>query len=131
MKKSQDNLFKVASKFQKKYAQAQSLQQIIQNAASSGAKSVNGIMDFPAQLRKDQASLAINITVDTAMTGGYNIDVSPPTVDPPQFAQNYAALPEQIKKYLEMHIKTFPQIPTGTTTLNFSSESPGNGIAQQ
>jgi hypothetical protein len=131
MKKSQDILFKVASKFQKKYAQSQSLQQIIENAAGYGEKSANGIMNFPAQLKKEQADLTLNVTVNTGMMGGFNVVVDPPTVDPPQYAQNYAALPAQVKKYLERHIKDFPQIPIGTTTLRYSGKDPGDGIATQ
>jgi hypothetical protein len=131
MKKSEVYLFKLASKFQNKYAQSQTLQEIIGNAAGYGEKSANGIMNFPAQLKKDQADLSINITVDTAMLGGYNVTVDPPTVDPPQYAQNYARLPDQIKNYLNRHISNFPQVPIGTTTLRFSGKTSEPGIAAQ
>jgi len=129
MKKSQALLLKLANKFQNKYAQSQNLQEIIQNAASYGESSANGIMNFPSQLKKDQADLNINVTITEATLGGLNVDVSAPSVEPPQFAGNYAKLPAQIKKYLEKHISSFPQVPQGTTTLSFTGRDPGSGIA--
>ena len=132
MKKSQALLLKLAHKFQDKYAQdGQTLQQIIENAAGYGEKSANGIMNFPAQLKADQADLSINVTKSSAMMGGFNIEVSPPTVDPAQFAPKYARLPEQIKKYLEKHISNFPQVPEGTSTLTYSGKSSEPGVAQK
>jgi hypothetical protein len=130
MKNSQDRLFKLAAKFQRKYAQGQSLKEIIQNAASYGESSQNGIMNFPAQLKKDQADMNINVTVSSGMMGGTNVEVSQPSVDPPQFASNYARLPQQIQKYLDRYIKDFPQITPGTHTLEFTGRSPSDsGIA--
>lgn len=129
MKKSQALLLKLANKFQDKYAQSQDLQQIIENAAGYGEKSVNGIMNFPAQLKADQADLSINVTISGGMLGGLNVEVSQPTLNPPQVAANYARLPEQIKKYLEKHISNFPQVPQGTTTLSYSGRSAAPGIA--
>jgi hypothetical protein len=123
------HLIRVAKSFANKYAQSQSLQQIIENAAGYGEKSPNGIMNFPAQLKKDQADLSILVTVDTGMMGGFNVVVYPPTVDPPQYAQNYAVLPAQIKKYLERHIKDFPQVPMGISTLRYSGKNVESGIA--
>jgi|SRR6185369_6827583 len=132
MKKSQALLLKLAAKFQDKYAQdGQTLQQIIENAASYGEKSANGIMNFPAQLKADQADLSINVTKSTGMMGGFNVEVSQPIVEPAQHAPKYARLPEQIKKYLDKHISSFPQIPEGTSTLNYSGKTPEPGIAQQ
>jgi len=129
MKKSQALLIKLANKFQNKYAQGQTLQQIIENAASYGESSPNGIMNFPAQLKKDQADLSITITISAGMMGGKNIEVSLPTVTPPAVAGNYAKLPTQIKKYLEKYISDFPQIPEGTTTLQWSGRNPESGVA--
>jgi hypothetical protein len=129
MKKSQDVLFKLAAKFQRKYAQGQTLKEIIQNAASYGESSANGIMNFPAQLKKDQADMNINVTISSGMMGGTNVEVSQPAVEPAQVAGNYARLPEQIQKYLDRHIKDFPQITVGTHTLEYSGRSPGDGIA--
>lgn len=129
MKKSQALLLKLANKFQNKYAQSQSLQEIIQNAAGYGESSANGIMNFPAQLKKDQADLSISVTISSGMMGGMSVEVSPPSVDPAQVAGNYARLPEQIKKYLDRHIKDFPQISQGTTTLQYSGRTPGAGVA--
>jgi hypothetical protein len=88
-------------------------------------------MNFPAQLKKDQADLSITVTVSSGMMGGLSVEVSNPTVDPPQFAGNYARLPEQIKKYLDRHIKDFPQVPQGPTTLQYSGKSPESGVAQR
>jgi len=130
MKKSHSLLLKLANKFENKYAQAQSLQEIIQNAASYGESSNSGIMNFPAQLKKDQADMNINITITSATLGGLNVEVSPPAVEPPQFAPNYAKLPAQIKKYLDKYISDFPQVPQGTTTLQFTGRTPGAGVAQ-
>jgi hypothetical protein len=130
MKKSQAYLLKLAAKFGNKYAQSQSLQQIIEAAAGWGEKSANGIMDFPTQLKQDKANLTIDITVSNAMMGGYNVEVAPPQVDPAQFAAKYARLPDQIKKYLDRHIKDFPQVYPGTTTLRFVGKDPESGVAQ-
>lgn len=129
MKKSQALLLKLANKFQNKYAESQNLQEIIQNAAGYGESSANGIMNFPAQLKKDQADLGISITISSGMMGGMTVEVSPPQVDPPTAAGNYARLPEQIKKYLDRHIKDFPQVYPGTTALQYSGRTPGAGVA--
>ncbi len=131
MKKSQALLLKLANKFQNKYAQSQNLQEIIEAAASYGEKSENGIMNFPAQLKADQADLSINITISSGMMGGRSAEVSPPSVDPPAMAGRYAKLPEQIKKYLNKHLSSFPQIPEGTTTLTFSGKTADPGVAQR
>jgi hypothetical protein len=119
MKKSQAHLLKLASKFGAKYGQSQNLQQIIEAAASHGANSANGIMNFPAQLKQDNAALTISITIDAGMMGGRKVTVSSPSVNPPQFATNYTKLPEQIKNYLDRNIEYFPQVPNGTTTLEY------------
>ncbi len=129
MKNSQDLLFKLAAKFQRKYAQSQSLQEIIQNAASYGESSASGIMNFPAQLKKDQADMNINVTISSSTFGGPNVDVSAPAVEPASVAGNYARLPGQIKKYLEKYIKDFPQITMGTHTLQYSGRGPSEGVA--
>jgi hypothetical protein len=129
MKTSQDRLFKVAAKFQRKYAQSQSLKQIIENAASYGENSSNGIMNFPAQLKKDRADMNINVTISSGFMGGSNVEVSPPAVKPTSVAGNYARLPDQIKKYLEKYIKDFPQIAPGTQTLEYSGRTPASGVA--
>lgn len=129
MKNSQA-LFKLAAKFQRKYAQSQTLKEILQNAASYGESSASGIMNFPAQLKKDRANLSINVNISSGMMGGISVDVSPPTVDPPQFAGNYTKLPDQIKKYLDKYIKDFPQIPQGSQTLQWSGKPAPEGIAQ-
>jgi hypothetical protein len=129
MKKSQALLLKLANKFQNKYAQSQNLQEIIQNAAGYGESSANGIMDFPAQLKRDQADLSISVTISSGMMGGTNVEVSAPSVEPAQVAGNYARLPAQIKKYLDRHIKDFPQVYPGTTTLQYSGRTPGAGVA--
>ena len=131
MKKSQALLLKLANKFQNKYGQSQNLQQIIENAAGYGESSANGIMNFPAQLKRDQADLSITVTVSSGMMGGLSVEVSQPTVDPPQFAGNYAKLPAQIKKYLDRHIKDFPQVPQGANNLQWSGKDTGSGVAYQ
>jgi hypothetical protein len=128
MKNSQV-LFKVAAKFQRKYAQSQSLRQIIQNAASYGESSSNGIMNFPAQLKKDQADMNINVDISSGFMGGSSVQVSQPAVEPASAAGNYAKLPDQIKRYLEKYIKDFPQITPGTHTLQYSGRTTGSGIA--
>lgn len=126
MKKSVLQLLKVASKFQKKYGQSQNLQQIIENAASYGEQSANGIMDFPTQLKRDKADLSIKITVSSGILGGLSAKASDLKVTPPEFAGNYARLPAQIEKYLDRHLKDFPQIPQGETVLNYSGKGPAS-----
>lgn len=131
MKKSQALLLKLSKTFGKKYAQInQSLQQIIENAASWGENSANGIMNFPAQLKKDQADMTINITISSGTLRDYNVDVSQPIIDPAQFSANYQNVPEQIKNYLEKHIADFAQVPVGTNTLTFVGKE-NHGIAQR
>ncbi len=135
MKNSQARLFKLAEKFQRKYAQSQSLKEIIQNASSYGESSSNGIMNFMAQLKKDQADLSITVVVDSGFMGGVSVTVSNPTVNPPQFAPNYSRLTAQIQKYLDKYIKDFTQITPGTYTLDYSGKTPSaetsNGLAMQ
>lgn len=123
MKKSLAQLVKLANKFQRKYAQSQSLQQIIEGAAGYGEQSANGIMNFPAQLKQDGADLNINVTIS-----GNDVNVSQPSVMPPQFATNYTRLPGQIESYLKQHVRDFP-LPQGTTTLQFVGRTAGTGIA--
>lgn len=112
-----------------KYADAQTLQQIIENAAGWGDKSANGIMNFPAQLKKDQADLSITVEVDSGTFGGYKVTVSEPIVTPAQFAVNYSKLAGQIKNYLDKHISSFPQVGTGSFTLKYTGKDASSGIA--
>lgn len=128
MKKSQLHLLKLAAKFQYKYAQ--DLKSIIQNAASYGESSANGIMNFPAQLKEDQANLALIVTITSNWAGGITVEVSHPIVDPPNYASNYTKLPEQIKKYLEKYAKDL-NLSEGQTTIQYSGDSPSSGIAQK
>jgi hypothetical protein len=125
------HLLKIADKFQAKYAQSQTLQQIIESAAGYGEKSQNGIMNFPAQLKQDQADLSITVTVSSGLMGGRKAEVLEPRVDPPAVAGKYARLPEQIKRYLDRHLNDFPQIPEGTVTLSFSGKSDPDQYAQR
>ena len=74
--------------------------------------------------------MRINVTISSGMMGGTNVEVSQPTVDPPQFAGNYARLPGQIQKYLDKYIKDFPQVTPGTHTLEYQGRTSGDsGIA--
>lgn len=125
MKKYQRVLMVLGENFGNKYATSQSLQEIIQNAASYGEQSTNGIMNFPAKLKQDGADLGINISIS-----GNDINVSSPTVDPVQFTSNYTALPKQIQNYLERHVRDFP-LPQGTTTLQFLGRTAESGVATQ
>lgn len=129
MKFSQARLLKLADKFGNKYAQSQTLQQIIEAAAGWGEKSANGIMNFPAMLKQDQADLSISVTVETGFMGSWKVSVSAPVVDPSQFASKYAALSKQIETYLNKHISNFPQVPAGTTTLSWSGKNAESGVA--
>lgn len=123
MKKSHQTLAKLAAKFQRKYAQSQSLQEVLQNAASYGEQSANGIMNFPVMLKKDNANLSINVNIS-----GNDVNVSTPTVVPEQVAPRYAQLPDQIKTYLGRHVRDFP-LPQGTTTLEYTFRKTGPEIA--
>lgn len=129
MKKT-SHLIRLAQKLSVKYAESQTLQEIIENAAGYGETSTNGIMDFPAQLKKDDADLSIAVTINSGLMGGKKIYVGEPRVDPAEVAGNYTKLPEQIKKYLDKNLQYFPQVGLGTTILDFSREaSAGEGIA--
>jgi hypothetical protein len=123
-------LIRLGSRLENKYADSQSLQQIIENASSYGKQSANGIMNFLAQLKADQADLSFTVTVKPATFGGENVEVSQLSVEPAQFASRYSMLPEQIKKYLERHVKDFPQIERDTPiVLRFTGKDAGSGIA--
>ena len=113
MKKYQRTIIALSEKFGNKYAQSQGLKEIIEAAAGYGEQSANGIMNFPAKLKQDNANLSINVVIS-----GDAVNVSLPTVEPSQFTNNYINLPEQIKNYLENHVKDFP-LPQGTTTLEW------------
>lgn len=126
MKKYEQQLQKLASKFHFKYAQSQSLQDIISSAASYGEKSANGIMNFLEQLKRDQADMYITVVISSGMMGGRSAEVYPPKLDPAEVAGKYAKLPEQIKNYLNKHLSNFPQIPEGSTVLNFSGKTEGD-----
>lgn len=130
MKKT-NHLIRLAQTLSVKYAEAQTLQEIIENAARYGEQSTNGIMNFPAQLQKDDAELTIAITINSApITGGKKIYVGTPSVYPPEVAGNYAKLPEQIKKYLEKNLNYFPQIGLGTVLLEYPT-TPDNSDEEQ
>lgn len=123
MKKSEQQLFKVAGNALAKYG-SQTLKEILENAAGYGEQSANGIMNFPAQLKKEQADLGINVTIEKG-----NVTVSPPTVEPAEYAPGYTRLPDQIKKYLERNLDGFPQLPRGqTVTLRWTNQP---GIARE
>lgn len=130
MKKSQALLIKLADKFKNKYADYQSLQDIIQNASSYGKNSANGIMDFRAQLTTSQ-TLTLNVTVNKGMMGGLSVEVAAPVTNPPELAQRFAELPKQVKTYLDRHISNFSVYP-GTHTLEFygtAKDTPEPGVA--
>lgn len=129
MKNSQ-TLFKLAAKFQRKYAQSQTLQEILTNASSYGDSSGNGIMNFIPQLKKLKAYLGLRIVISSGMFGT-SVSVAPPATDPAQVAGAFAKLPDQIKKYLERNLKGFPQITEGSHDVSWDFREPGNeGIAQ-
>lgn len=122
MKKSQTLLLKLANKFQNKYAQAQDLQQILENAASYGESSANGIMNFPSMLKEQKAQLGFTVEISSGMLGGSNVSVSGlkgTDSNGVDITPQYAKLPDQVKKYLEKHISAFPQIAPGSTPLNW------------
>ena len=127
------HLIRTAKKLANKYAQSQNLEQILENAASSGDKSDNGIMNFPDQLKKDQATLSLTVDIGSKTLGGFNVEVSQPIVDPSEFSGNYSNLPKQIKTYLERNLNGFPQIHNQTVTLQFTGTNTGSGygIAQK
>lgn len=112
--KNSDYLLKLAAKFRNKYAQTQSLKSIIENAASYGESSGSGIMNFPAQLKQDQAALAIDVTIN-----GNTASCTSPGVDPGDKAPNYSRLPEQIKAYLDKNLSTSGWNFGGTTRLEW------------
>lgn len=129
MKNSQA-LFKLADKFQRKYAQSQDLKTILQNAASYGESSANGIMNFISKIKEQKAYLGLRITISSGFTGA-SVTVADPATDPPQLAGSFVNLPAQIKKYLERNLKGFPQITEGVHDVAWDFREPGGeGIAQ-
>jgi len=125
MKKT-NHLIRLAQTLSVKYADAQTLQEIIGNAAGYGESSTNGIMDFPSQLEKDDAELSIGVNISRGTMGGTKIIVTNPNVYPPEMAGHYTKLPEQIKKYLERNIQYFPQVGVGTFTLEYPASTTSN-----
>lgn len=114
--KNLQKLIKVAARFQAKYGQ-ESVEQTIQRtlAAAAGREGL-GIMNFPQMLKADKASLRLYITKN-----GKNIFVSDPSLTTSNLASKYAALPEQIKKYLEKYIEVFPHdTPNQTFAVEYS-----------
>ena len=105
-----------------KSAQDQTLKEIIEGAAVSGENGVNGIMNFPAKLKEQKASLALNVTINSRLIGGYGVIVSNPVVNPPEFTQTYAKLPKQIENFLSKHAASFKLEP-GTTDLRWDNVS--------
>lgn len=126
MKKT-NHLIRLAQKLSVKYAEAQTLQEIIEAAAGYGESSSNGIMDFPSQLQRDKAQLSLGINISKGALGGTKIIVTDPSVYPPEAASNYTKLPGQIKKYLERNIRYFPQVGLGTFTLRYPGEGEEEG----
>ena len=104
MKKSQELLLKLASKFQTKYASSteDDIKRDIANAAAWGPE-VHGIMNFPEQLVKDQATMTITVS-----KRGRTITVGTPQLNPASVYFTYAELPGQIKNYLEKYPELFP-----------------------
>lgn len=131
MKKYAQQIQHLAKKFISKYAQSQNLEQILESAAGYGEQSANGIMNFPQQLKKDQANLYITITVSNGMLGGRSVTVSDVLTDPREVAANYSKLPQQVENYLNKNLTSFPQIPNGDTTLTFSGKTPNESAVAQ
>lgn len=112
MKKSCIQVFKIAAKILNKYADGPAVQAHIQQSiANAASRPALGIMPFPQMLETDKASLKAIIT-----KSGGNITVSGLDVQPKVFEPKYAALPAQIKSYLEKYIDLFP---TGTNSISF------------
>lgn len=131
MKKYAQQIQNLSEKFVFKYAQTQNLQQILEAAAGYGEQSPNGIMNFPQQLKKDQANLYLTITVSNGMLGGRSVKVSDALTDPREVAANYSKLPQQVENYLNKNLTSFPQIPNGDTTLTFSGKTANEAAIAQ
>lgn len=114
MKKSL-HLIALAESLGKKYAAVdantlkakiqQDIWQDIKNAAAYG-ESVHGIMNFPQMIQQDGSTLRFDVFRDDGLTGR-NIKVYNFQASKPEFASKYAALPEQIQKYLAKNWELF------------------------
>jgi hypothetical protein len=122
MKKA-NKLIALAESLQNKYANNNILQQIIFNAAAWGENSPNKIMNFPAELQKDNAELSLTITIDTKIFGNKNIVVSTPYVFPSNLTFKYSKLSSQIKNYLSKHINNFNNLQDGTYSIKYSGNN--------
>jgi hypothetical protein len=120
-----DYLFKTADKFMVKYAGTQEeIQKDVANAAAWG-KNVHGIMNFPEQLKKDQATLTIAVS-----KRGDTITVGSPMVYPSSVAGNYAELPGEIKAYLEKYIELFSKNESNVDiVLSYSGLEGDSGVS--
>lgn len=129
MKKSQLRILKLAAKLQDKYSfdLQEHIQQAVANAASWGPQA-HGIMNFPEQLKKDNANMNVAVTKTKN-----SISVAEPAFNPPTISGNYTGLAAQIQRYLQTNLELFPQ-NTSDTTLQLAysgvSAEPSN-IAQR
>lgn len=110
MKKIPLQLFKVAAKFQTKYASidASTISEDVKNAlqtAIGNASTVksSGILPFVQMAQQSNSSVTFTVT-----RNGNEIGVSNPIVSPGSEAPRYSALPMQIQGYLEGNLELFP-----------------------
>lgn len=139
MKKFTTQLFKVAAKFQTKYATIDAntiidrIQQSIQTAVGNASTvRSSGIMPFVQMLQSNNSTLSISVT-----RNGGDITVSPATVNPGSEAPKYSALPMQIQSYLERNLELFPTqinsepISYSNVTVNLNFGIVPQGIANR
>src|SRR5271168_4195336 len=75
------------------------VQNTLHSALANASTAKLGVMPFVQMLKADEAAMNINVT-----RSGDTITVSPPALDRPELAAKYAALPNQIKSYLEKYL---------------------------
>jgi hypothetical protein len=138
--KKVSHLIRVGALMSAKYASidANTIKDRVQNtlktALANASTAKLGIMPFMQMLQADQSAMNINVT-----RSGDTITVSPPSLEKPELSAKYAALPGQIKDYLEKYLEVYPSKLNGeqvdyhnlTCTLEFNPApaTPAEGIA--
>ena len=106
----------------------------IWTALANASSRQQGIMPFVKMLQQDDTAMNINVTRD-----GHTVIVSNPSFDKVEIAPRYAALPGQIKAYLENNLELFPTQRNGgsvdynniTVTLEYPNFGGSDRVATQ
>ena len=114
MKNVQQHLIRLGALMGAKYASIDAniikndVKDAIWTAIANASAGHQGIIPFIKMLQADDASMNINIT-----RNDNTVTVSAPSLDKPELANKYVALPNEIKTYLERYLDLFPSQRNG------------------